>query len=133
MAFDTNNEVVGCGAVAAASSGSKANAKILMDENLIANDSDDDDDGENVPHKFVRINSMCQADLDDEKNDQLINVKECMVELAQQIIVPMFFNLMAVTLSYSAIAIFTCFDSIRIYSLFTCKFSLLLIHFKSLS
>lgn len=97
------------------------------DEYLIAtNDEDEfsDEDDNNVkrnkrsPRGAHHHNHVLHHQTSIE-NTNNINIKECMIQLAQQILVPMFFSLIAITLSYVSIGTFSCFDSVRIYCLFT--------------
>jgi hypothetical protein len=91
--------------------GGMQNTKIINTDGCLVNDSDDED---------FKKNKLTMCHKGDE-NTNNINIKECMIQLAQNILVPMFFSLLAITLSYSSISAFSCFDSIRIYSLFVCK------------
>jgi hypothetical protein len=96
--------------------GGMQNTKVINIDECLVNDSDDDED-----YKKSKL-SMCHKG---DENTNNINIKECMVQLAQHILVPMFFSLLAMTLSYTSISVFSCFDSIRIYCLFVCEYSLL--------
>jgi hypothetical protein len=87
---------------------------VNMDDYLIDQDSDDETYGGSKS----RGGSVCHKD---DVNTNNVNINECMIQLAQNLLVPMFFSLCAITLSYLSISMFSCFDSIRIYCLFVCK------------
>jgi hypothetical protein len=59
--------------------------------------------------KNAKKKSIRYVDLLLNKND----IIECLTDIAQQSLVPMFFSLMAIVLTYTVIGLTSCFDSIR--------------------
>lgn len=59
--------------------------------------------------KNAKKKSTRYVDLLLNKND----IIECLTDIAQQSLVPMFFSLMAIVLTYTVIGLTSCFDSIR--------------------
>ena len=51
-----------------------------------------------------------------------VNIRACMVQVAQHILVPALFSLLALTLSFVFISVFTRFDAIRTFCHFARKF-----------
>lgn len=67
------------------------------------------------------IESLKIADKIKESSNH-INIKELLIQTSSQLIVPMFFSLLAISLTYSIIGFTTCFDSVKTYCIITGKF-----------
>ena len=82
---------------------------------------------ENKPSKdeirfdnLTKLNSSQFEQLDtDESKSNNIKINKFLVEIAQQLVVPMFFSLIATVFTYTITALTTCFDSMKTYCLVT--------------
>lgn len=72
--------------------------------------------GENA----IAITATPSSPINDDTS--MLSLEEFVTRLSQRLIVPNSFGFIALVLSYFVIGFTTCFDSIRLYSLYTGKF-----------